>query len=149
MATQLRPYPGSLISVTNKGEVCLFDPTASERSGLDSIGTYIILRNMPLKNRTNSRNNTGCFLSDRILNTPRLYLFFQQKNGPKRIVVLHNLFSYPRGRYPLFTALKMGFVQTVHYFVNSECMRTAQDLASICKQVVLFQKVRMQYVVFS
>ena len=42
MATQLRPYPGSLISVTNKGEVCLFDPTASERSGLDSIGTYII-----------------------------------------------------------------------------------------------------------
>ena len=38
MATQLRPYPGSLISVTNKGEVCLFDPTASERSGLDSIG---------------------------------------------------------------------------------------------------------------
>ena len=39
MATQLRPYPGSLISVTNKGEVCLFDPTASERSGLDSIGS--------------------------------------------------------------------------------------------------------------
>ena len=49
MATQLRPYPGSLISVTNKGEVCLFDPTASERSGLDSIGTYIIKRNTPEK----------------------------------------------------------------------------------------------------
>ena len=44
MATQLRPYPGSLISVTNKGEVCLFDPTASERSGLDSIGNKYALK---------------------------------------------------------------------------------------------------------
>ena len=30
---------------------------------------------MPLKNRTNSRNNTGCFLSDRILIHPD-YIFF-------------------------------------------------------------------------
>ena len=37
MATQSTPFPGSLISVTNKGEVCIFDPTASERSGLDAI----------------------------------------------------------------------------------------------------------------
>ena len=37
MATQSRPFAGSLVSVTGKGEVCVFDPTASERSGLDAI----------------------------------------------------------------------------------------------------------------
>ena len=37
MATQSRPFAGSLVSVTGKGEVCVFDSTASERSGLDAI----------------------------------------------------------------------------------------------------------------
>ena len=36
MSTQTRPYPGSLLSLTSKGEICIFDPTASERSGLDA-----------------------------------------------------------------------------------------------------------------
>lgn len=37
MATQSRPSTGSLISVTNKGEVTIFDPLAMERSGLDAL----------------------------------------------------------------------------------------------------------------
>ena len=36
MKTQSRPCPGSLVSVTSKGEVCLFDPMAMEKSGLDT-----------------------------------------------------------------------------------------------------------------
>ena len=36
LSTQTRPYPGSLLSLTSKGEICIFDPTATERSGLDA-----------------------------------------------------------------------------------------------------------------
>ena len=36
MATQSKPSAGSLITVTNKGEVTIFDPLAMERSGLDA-----------------------------------------------------------------------------------------------------------------
>ena len=37
MKTQSRPSTGSLISVTSKGEVCIFDSTAMEKSGLDAL----------------------------------------------------------------------------------------------------------------
>jgi hypothetical protein len=37
MASQSRPSCGSLLSVTNKGEVCVFDPAAMERSGTDAM----------------------------------------------------------------------------------------------------------------
>ena len=36
MSTQTRPCPGSLLSLTSKGDICIFDPTAMERSGLDA-----------------------------------------------------------------------------------------------------------------
>ena len=36
MSTQARPSPGSLLSLTSKGEICIFDPVAMERSGLDA-----------------------------------------------------------------------------------------------------------------
>ena len=37
MKTQSRPSTGSLVSVTSKGEVCIFDSTAMEKSGLDAL----------------------------------------------------------------------------------------------------------------
>ena len=37
LKTQSRPSTGSLISITSKGEVCVFDTTAMEKSGLDAL----------------------------------------------------------------------------------------------------------------
>ena len=37
MKAQTKPSTGSLVSVTNQGEVCIFDPTANEKSGLDAL----------------------------------------------------------------------------------------------------------------
>ena len=117
MATQSRPYSGSLISVTNKGEVCIFDHTASERSGLDAI---------------EKRTQEDCQYTQSVLVSSRpLPIIHSLENGfsadsslfcqvrmqvqtySERNLVLHILGTYPNNHSPIFILFPISFQSSV------------------------------------